>query len=223
MKKHVLSILLLSCILTGLSAQSIIFEDTIPVAYGFASDDEVAIYISMTNNTAQTLDLRWERSLEDTPEPWDSWVCTVPGACGLPDTETLDFSMGPGEIGEFQYHFAPYNITGTGAVRIDIIENGSNELLQTLVITTDLTTVSTNEITAKNIKIFPNPSSDYFQLTDETVVDEIIIYNILGRQVKYFNEEKSQYFVGDLPKGIYLVELFDIDSDSSKTIKLKKN
>jgi len=209
--------------MTAASAQSLVFADTVGNITGLPTDSEGGVYINMTNVTQGTLDLRWERTIVSAPMEWDSWVCTVPGLCGLPDTETLDFEIGPGQQGEFQYHVAPEGAEGTGMIEIKIINNADDELIQTITVNADFTVVDVNEIEEANIKMFPNPATDHFQLVNNQIVDQVEIYNILGKQVKSFGKNVETFFIGDLAKGIYLVKLTDTDSNSTKTLKLKKS
>lgn len=225
MKKIILSTILFAFAITISSAQMVTFGDTLLVAEGLYTDDEVEDHTAMTNVTQGELNLRWERESDDGtgPEEWDSWVCTVPGNCGLPGTDGLDFTIAAGEVGEFQYHIRPNGVPGIGTFTINIINTANAEVLQTITVTADLSALNTNEIEAAQIKMFPNPTSDQFQLSNNEIVDQVVIYNILGKQVKTFGANVQNYFVGDLPKGLYMVQLNDIDSNSTKTMKLKKN
>lgn len=225
MKKILLSTIIFAFALTAASAQMVTLGDTLLVAEGLYTDDEVEDHTAMTNVTQGALDLRWERESDDGtgPEEWESWVCTVPGNCGLPGTDGLDFTIAAGEVGEFQYHIRPNGVPGIGTFSIKIINTANEEVLHTITVTADLSALNANEIEEAQVKMFPNPTSDFFQLSNNTIIDQVEIFNILGKQVKTFGANEQSYFVGDLPKGIYMVRLTDEDSNSTKTMKLKKN
>lgn len=74
-----------------------------------------------------------------------------------------------------------------------------------------------------DIKIYPNPVTTELGITDNTVVKSITVYNTVGRAVKAFEyEQGSNYFVGDLPRGIYLVQFSDARNKVVTTKRMKK-
>ncbi len=66
------------------------------------------------------------------------------------------------------------------------------------------------ELGAKNneLEIFPNPTSGTLNIKNfnSLKLKNIFVYNTLGEKVKSFKAEKS-IFIGDLPKGLYLVQM----------------
>jgi len=61
-----------------------------------------------------------------------------------------------------------------------------------------------------DVKIFPNPATDYIGITNSQKVQQVRIYNLVGRQMKNFKTvQDEKYYVGDLPRGMYLVQLID--------------
>lgn len=76
--------------------------------------------------------------------------------------------------------------------------------------------------TAESIALYPNPSKDYFNLSE--AIKTVDIYNVTGQLVKsYKGDFTSEYnfSVSDLRKGIYFVKLTD-DANHQGTIKLIK-
>lgn len=73
------------------------------------------------------------------------------------------------------------------------------------------------------IKIFPNPATDYIELSDTDKVSQIVIYNLTGREMKRFDAFSGEkYYVGDLPKGLYLVQLTDSKNQTIITQRVSK-
>jgi hypothetical protein len=63
--------------------------------------------------------------------------------------------------------------------------------------------------TTIDLKVFPNPTSDFIGLNDNDEVSQISIFNLVGKKMKTFNYSKGEtYNVSDLPDGLYLVQLF---------------
>jgi 1,4-alpha-glucan branching enzyme len=69
------------------------------------------------------------------------------------------------------------------------------------------------------IKLFPNPVSDTFRLSEE--VESLRIYNLSGQLVKSFKGSQSHYGISDLKQGMYFVEL--IHNDRVQVEKLIKS
>ena len=75
----------------------------------------------------------------------------------------------------------------------------------------------------KELKIFPNPATNFIQLKESTKVGAIIIYNLIGRKIKSFTPVKDKaYQITDLPKGIYLIQLIDLNGKILSTQRLSK-
>ena len=82
---------------------------------------------------------------------------------------------------------------------------------------------NTSSIAKVDIKIYPNPATNYISLSNEEQVEKLVIYNIVGRRVKLFNTNYSnQYDVVDLPTGMYLVRLIGANEKTIKTVRLSK-
>ena len=78
----------------------------------------------------------------------------------------------------------------------------------------------------QTLKVFPNPATEYFQLNDRNnSVDQINIYNIVGKKMGSFNvEEGKKYYLDQLPKGMYLLQLISDDKKiiSTQRLNVKK-
>jgi hypothetical protein len=81
--------------------------------------------------------------------------------------------------------------------------------------------INDNEIT-KSMILTPNPAINYFTLSANTT--NVEIYSMTGQLVKNFKSNfssESQFEIGDLNNGIYLVKVTDT-SDREVTLKLVK-
>lgn len=78
----------------------------------------------------------------------------------------------------------------------------------------------------QTLKVFPNPATEYFQLTDrDNSVDQINIYNIVGKKMKTFEfEDDKKYYLDQFPKGMYLLQLVGHDNKiiSTQRLNIKK-
>ena len=75
----------------------------------------------------------------------------------------------------------------------------------------------------KELKVFPNPATNFIQLQGSSKVGAIIIYNLVGRKIKNFTPVKDKtYQITDLPKGMYLIQLLDFSGKVLSTQRLSK-
>ena len=78
----------------------------------------------------------------------------------------------------------------------------------------------------QTLKVFPNPATECFQLTDKNdSVDQINIYNIVGKKMKTFEvEDDKKYYLNQFPKGMYLVQLVGHNNKviSTQRLNVKK-
>lgn len=73
------------------------------------------------------------------------------------------------------------------------------------------------------IQVFPNPATEYFNVSSNQQVERITVYNLLGREMKSFTfTDGDRYFVGDLPKGMYLIQMTGKDNRLVSTQRLSK-
>ncbi len=79
-----------------------------------------------------------------------------------------------------------------------------------------------NNINALDISLFPNPTATYFNLNKDNL--KVNIFTITGQKVAAFENKNStyDYDVSKLNKGVYLVQIIDINQHQ-KTIKLVKD
>lgn len=74
------------------------------------------------------------------------------------------------------------------------------------------------------IQVFPNPATSYIGITEVNGVQKILVFNLVGRKMKQFENiaKDRQYFIGDLPKGMYLVQLLDLQNKVITTRRVSK-
>lgn len=75
-----------------------------------------------------------------------------------------------------------------------------------------------------DLSVYPNPATDFISVQDNhDAVGQIVIFSIVGRRVKEFEYVKGdQYYISDLNKGMYLVQLIDRGNRILTTQKLEK-
>lgn len=109
------------------------------------------------------------------------------------------------------------NIALTSAGNYDINFNRSTLAYS---ITQNLGTV---DLTAKNLKVYPNPSKNIWNFSSESVISSIQIIDVVGKTVLMKNATASEITIdaSALPQGMYFAK---ITADSiNQTIKVIKN
>ena len=71
------------------------------------------------------------------------------------------------------------------------------------------------------IEVFPNPATSHISLTETEGVMRIAVYNLVGNLMRVYDqvEAEKRYYVGDLPGGMYLVQIL---GDRNKIITTKR-
>ncbi|WP_296638068.1 T9SS type A sorting domain-containing protein [Polaribacter sp.] len=107
--------------------------------------------------------------------------------------------------------------------REKVTRNGIN-LLQKLYEFKDdrLKTLNTDEHKLKDLEISPNPTSGVINITNSEGINNLSIYNALGKKVIQKTNVNSQINISHFPKGIYLLRVCFKDSSTivKRLIKL---
>jgi hypothetical protein len=86
-----------------------------------------------------------------------------------------------------------------------------------------LTAFAQTERHGPQLSIFPNPATEFIKLNDDETVKNINISNMLGRKMRTFDVVKGErYEIGDLPNGLYLVQLVGKNNKVLATQRLTK-
>ena len=197
---------------------------------------------SLNNNTNADSDLWWNIVQINGPEEWQAQlnVNDASGSCfswGVvsntdPYLQNIyPLIIPPGESSSIDLAVRPKGISGCGTyeVRITPMSDTTN------VITTGIynyrfnvdgdcnSLVATENFDKSAAKIYPNPTVDYFTITDNPYVESIEIFNIVGKQMAVAPFQNGNTInVSNFPNGLYLVRMLDDDGDVLKTTRLTK-
>ncbi|MEM1319879.1 MAG: T9SS type A sorting domain-containing protein [Bacteroidota bacterium] len=228
MKPYILLFLLI-CLSWGLSAQMDVKIEPDPIEMqGDIQSFDIAAKAVVRNNEGETLRLRWRRIEVDMPPQWSTWVCDKNLCYGPAISETPDnfpMEIEAGGSGTMDIHINPNETVGNGLVKIEIsLFDDASVILDTATYAFDALLTSTTELTVpRSVKVFPNPTTNYIMLSDVRGIDEMVVYNLMGREVRSFQAvEGRRYSVADLPNGIYLLSLVGEETGIIKTLRLNK-
>jgi len=71
----------------------------------------------------------------------------------------------------------------------------------------DLALLGVNQISSKELNVYPNPSANMINVTTENQINNVIISDLTGRKV--LTSTQSQINVSNLSNGIYMVQVTD--------------
>jgi hypothetical protein len=181
----------------------------------------------LRNTASQTKRLVWQRNIVNMTNGWQALVCDInqcwTSAVSIsPDTIVL----APNGTSNLDVYIRPNHISGAATIELKVTEvgNTTNTLTGRYLFspTTGLRDYSKG---STGISIYPNPTTDYFMLSDHNdLIDKVVIYNIIGRQVKSYKAvDNFKYMIYDLPEGIYIIRLLNGQGNTVKTIRLNKS
>lgn len=236
MKQFVLVIFLV----TALSAQAQVIKiEPETVAADFKNQNlsdftlQLQQHAKVTNLTKQEIRLRWTRVIVNQPLDWETQVCDN-NACYIPRVSTnIDASVGfsqpvilkPDSSFNLGLYIVPNGAPGRGTFQLVLALAGSpNVPIDTITFNTSVNaTTATNDIARADVKIFPNPAANYFEVNSGDDLDRVVLYNLLGREVRSYRAFPGQeYTLEGLPDGLYLVSLKNEQKGIIKTIRLNK-
>lgn len=195
-----------------------------------SSEDDVVAKGFLKNESDQTVTVKWKRNVVQLTDGWDTAVCDK-NLCYTPtygetsEADGTNLVLAAGEESNFDIHVYPNGIEGSAIVELTAtdVTNAENTVTGTFNFNQATTSTRTFSVAKPDIKIYPNPTTNYISLSNEAYVERLAIYNIVGRRVKLFNANYSnQYDVVDLPTGMYLVRLIGADDRTIKTVRLSK-
>jgi hypothetical protein len=181
----------------------------------------------LKNTSSQTKRFVWQRNIISLPTAWQTLVCDVnqcwtSGVNVSPDTIVLAANG----TSNLDAYIRPNRTSGSATIEIKVTEvgNATNTVTGRYLFSTS---TATRELIKNNsgIKIYPNPTTDYFMLSDNNdIVERVVIYNIIGRQVKSYKAlDNFKYTVNDLPEGMYIIRLLNNGGNTVRTIRLNKS
>lgn len=232
MKKLLLfQFLLLSSL--ALSAQ-ISFSPEAPEGSGDADVDKVLIYIDITNDLNENQATFWYIDRDTltehehlVPSEWEFQVCDINtcymwGREDCPEDRPAIFDAN--QTWPYEFKMRPNGVAGTGDVVFNITDADGN-IIASIPVHYDITsTTSTKNIEENQLRIYPNPSSDFIQIENDLEVSAISFHNIIGKKISF-----AKHSVGDLhdvsgfQDGIYLVRVFDKNGDVITVSRFTKN
>lgn len=185
---------------------------------------ETVAHSWLVNTSEEAKVYRWIREVESVTQGWESAICDF-NACynTTVDSSITDLELGPGDTTNLDVHIRPMGIDGIAHVKLVVFEvaNPENRIEGNYYF--NQTVSSKSAFKNNTIKIYPNPAQDYFQLSSYENVDQVIIYNMAGAEIKSLaSYQEKKFDVSDLTRGLYLVRMVDRRGAVLKALRLNK-
>ena len=208
------------------SQGTILVEPLTFVLHGNPSQADIHFDVRVTNTSNEDININWAKRMRNEPSAWADYICDKT-ACWDTTFNSNPINkpneLAPGEFFNVQVHVMPFQKLGTGDYELNLVDVQGNILTTVTgtVIIDESTSVKENNYA--KLSVFPNPTSDYFEVTETPGLRYVEVYNIVGNKVRTFDAvPQKQYYVGDLTDGIYLVRMTSSSSKVLKTIRLSK-
>ncbi len=238
MKKALLFIF--SIMFLGLSAQvTVTLEPSPSEGWADLGDDtttpkNVTAHATITNTSTSDKTFRWILTVDSQEDPWAFAVCDI-NTCYNTDVTTETFTLIAGQSSIMDVHLYPSGDqttlegavpgTGTATVKITEMQDPDNTVTgeYNFEIVGEAVPTSLTELELSQLKLFPNPTSDYFEVQGPEGVANVTIYNLFGTTIDNFSFQSGEkYSISNFAKGLYLVALEDEDGQLLKTMRLQK-
>lgn len=216
-------------IVSNLWGQLSYSPDPVIINVPVASDyEKIDINLNVANDTAYTIYWKFDFP-ESFKQGWQVQLCDN-NLCydfNAPESDrrlSRANNIGSSNPAKWELGFHPNGVEGSGQVTITLYgDNNFIRVVKTMTVYLNSGVSSAKDFTVANLKVFPNPTANYFQIANGNAVKKIIIYNVLGKEVKtFFHYPNAQHDVAELRKGIYMVRMFDSKNRVIKTVRLSK-
>ena len=209
-----------------IKGQVIVVEPLTFTIHGNPNQLDIHKDVHVTNTSNETLDLFWSKRMRNEPAPWGDYICdktTCWDTSYNANPMNKPNTIGPGESFDIQVHVMPFQREGTGDYELTISDKEGNVLATvTANVVIDQTT-AVKDAANSRLTVFPNPTTDFFEVSEAPGLRYVEIFNIVGNKVRSYDAvPQKQYYVGDLSDGIYLVRLTTASKKVLKTIRLSK-
>jgi hypothetical protein len=211
MKTLLLSLALLFISLVS-AAQHYVISPAREVTMTPAFDQLTIVDIFQENTSNAPIQLKWKLISNELFPGWDFSLCDYTTCyAGLPDNGSM-VPVPPGEKGFLGLNVKPYDIPGTGKVRMYVYEDGFMDKGDTLTWYVIAKPTGINELNKSAIvSVYPNPANEtvtvHLDAADLSAAS-IQVTDLLGNTLinKSVTNENIRLDVSDLTSGYYLIQ-----------------
>lgn len=223
MKKTIL-ITYFTLIFSFLYSQSVfsIYPSDIVMTVDDPSDHEVIGKAIVINTSDEAIRFKWKKVVKTFTPQWQFAVCDL-YQCWPPNVDSSEIVLEPGDTSNIDMHVYPNNTPGKATLGILVSDVNNPSDSYELEVTVNDAVSPVNYLDPGNIRIYPNPTTEYFSVDGVDDLRQVVVVNLVGQIVKKFSASvNSRYKVSDLETGLYLIRLINKEDKIVKTIRLSK-
>jgi Secretion system C-terminal sorting domain len=190
------------------------------------TDDEPIAYTKIKNLTNEDITIRWQREVLCIGSQNQTQVCDL-NACYGSNVSSKQFTLAANTEGEISLHLINDSLVSSFAVvRLDMWDVNALEPADTIPMYFffNACVSSTDEpLPSAQVRVFPNPTTDFFALEQAVEVAKVRIFDLNGREVATYDHREGQtYNISQLPVGRYTVTLHDVRDRVFQAQQLQK-
>jgi hypothetical protein len=183
------------------------------------TESEINLPSYITNNSGDSVTIRWTRVIEEVPQDWSSAFCDK-NVCWFGTVSSKTFQLIDGETGLLKPIFYPYEMAGTGVMRVYYISETPGVVWADTAVYIGVATGSVGVIEAelvRDVALFPNPANDVVNIVtaDAHLQGQWCITDAAGKiwdcSSKCNGTIAGQIPVAHLPVGLYLLHVLTPD------------
>lgn len=184
-------------------------------------------HAEIKNVSNATISIKWERNIINLTPDVETAVCD-PVTCWSTVVNTKTFQLEPDSVGQMTVHYynnaysPPPGQAGSGIVHLKLTNLGNPA--DTLTAVYSYSTLSgTRDLPASNVKLFPNPTTDFFTLEKAEEVASMRIFALNGRIMARFEVSPNNFYsIGHLPVGNYVLSFEDKNGQLFQAVEIHK-
>ena len=197
---------------------------------GKPSEELITVTSDLSNSGDEDVTFYWKLEKDESfPTLWETQICDF----NLCYPENIDESnpdlpnvIKAGETRNIKVYLLPHGMEGESSLELTLYSN--KELTESIISLPSSSMMVSNSTSTYSVKeedlvLYPNPTSDYFKVSEDQHIKNIAVYNIVGKELMRFRHIPGQsHNVESLRKGIYLVRFFDAKGEIIKALRLSK-
>jgi hypothetical protein len=184
-----------------------------------ATESEISLPSHITNNSGDTVIIRWTRVVEQEPQGWDHAFCDK-NLCYFGTVGSKTFELINGEEGLLKPIFYPNEIAGTGVMRLYLASETPGVMWTDTAVYVAVATELLGAVEAelvRDVSVYPSPASEVLNVVtaDANLQGHWRITDVAGKVWGDSNGAISriagQISVAHLPSGIYFLNVLSPD------------
>ncbi|WP_298778958.1 T9SS type A sorting domain-containing protein [uncultured Polaribacter sp.] len=174
--------------------------------FGIEAETASAIKLTIENSGTKTMKVTIESNDSDAVDE-----IVIPAVTGAPTVSAKDESVSGKISVTLTWENTPTDDIDINVLWSKVSFEGNWQLKEdpvTVKFDSSCETASLNDSTLSDISLYPNPVSNILTINTHNVIKNVVLYNILGKQVMYLqiNKNNKSIDVSNLSKGVYLIK-----------------